>query len=51
MYSNITWLPLASNTQGIEASIKNTSLHKVTGKEERTTTHMAMLRSIVNRAK
>ena len=45
-YAFESWLPLASTTQGVESSIKDASLCKVTGKKERTTTHLAMLRSV-----
>jgi len=40
------WLPLASNTQGVEARIKDVSLRKSTRKHEHTVTNLGTVRSV-----
>jgi len=41
-----SWLPLASNTQGVEARIKDVSLRKSTRKHEYTVTNLGTVRSV-----
>lgn len=40
-------LPLASNTQGVEARIKDVSLRKSTGKSEKIVTNIGTMRSVI----